>query len=86
MVPRKILVPRLPNLARLWFHADTGGIRQNLFEIYYFEKLHAPRARGARARARAAREGRRDESTVNNSGAKLKFYEIHPVGNLLLFP
>ena len=34
----------------------TGGIRQNLFKIYYFEKLHAPRARGARARARAARE------------------------------
>jgi hypothetical protein len=64
----------------------TGGIRQNLFKIYYFEKLHAPRARGARARARAAREGRRGESTVNNSGAKLKFYEIHPVGNLLLFP
>ena len=66
--------------------AHTGGIRHNLFENYYFEKLHAPRARGARARARAAREGRRDESTVNNSGAKLKFYEIHPVGNLLLFP
>ena len=44
----------------------TGGIRQNLFEIYYFDKLHAPRARGARVRARAAREGRRDESTVNN--------------------
>ena len=36
----------------------TGGVRQNLFEIYYFEKLHAPRARGARARARAAREVR----------------------------
>jgi hypothetical protein len=61
-----------------------GGIRQNLY-FYYFEKLHAPRARGARARARAAREGRRDESTVNNSGSKLKIYETHPVGNLLLF-
>jgi hypothetical protein len=32
-----------------------GGIRQNLFEIYYFEKLHASRARGARVRARRAR-------------------------------
>ena len=43
------------------------------------------RARGAPARARASREGRRDESTVNNSGSKLKIYEIHPVGNHLLF-
>jgi hypothetical protein len=33
--------------------SSTGEIRQNLFKIYYFEKLHAPRARGARARARA---------------------------------
>jgi hypothetical protein len=50
----------------------TGGIRENLFEKYYFEKLHAPRARGARARAHAAREGRRDQSTVDNAGSKLK--------------
>ena len=64
----------------------TGGIRQNLFEIYYFEKLHAPRARGARARARAARDGRRDESTVNNSGSKLKIWLTGALGNLLLFP
>jgi hypothetical protein len=36
--------------------ANTGGIRQNLFlKIYYFEKLHAPHARGARARSRLAR-------------------------------
>jgi hypothetical protein len=34
-----------------------GGIRQNLFEIYYFEKLHAPRARGARALAPRAKVG-----------------------------
>jgi hypothetical protein len=33
-------------------NVPTWGIRQNLFEIYYFEKLHAPRARGARARAK----------------------------------
>ena len=26
------------------------------------------------------------ESTVNNSDSKLKIYEIHPVGNHLLFP
>jgi hypothetical protein len=52
----------------------TAGIRQNLFEIYYFEKLHSPRTCGAFARARAAREsnfeGRRDESTVDNSVSK----------------
>ena len=64
----------------------TGGIRYNLFEIYYFGKLHAPRARARRARTRRAREGRQDESTVNNSASKLKIYEIHPVGNHLLFP
>jgi hypothetical protein len=51
----------------------TGGIRYNLFKIYYFEKLHAPRA--ARVRARAAREGQRDESIVNNSGYKLKILQ-----------
>jgi hypothetical protein len=51
---------------------NTGGIRQNLFENYYFEKLHTPHARGAHARARAAREGRRDQSTMNNLGSKLK--------------
>jgi hypothetical protein len=45
----------------------TGGIRQNLFEIYYFEKLHAPRARGARVRARGARDGRRDEVSAEKS-------------------
>jgi hypothetical protein len=54
-----------------------GGRRQNLFENYYFEKLHAPRARGARA----AREGRRDESTVNNSGSKLKIRLTGELGN-----
>jgi hypothetical protein len=64
----------------------TGGIRKNLFEIYYFEKLHAPRARGARARARASREGRRDESTMNNSCSKLKFWKTGALGNRLLFP
>ena len=44
------------------------------------------RARGARACARASREGRRDESTVNNSGSKLKIRLVGPLGNLLLFP
>ena len=39
------------------------------------------RARGARARARAAREGRRDESTVNNSGSKLKIRLTGGLGN-----
>jgi hypothetical protein len=38
-----------------------------------------------RTRTRRAREGRRDGSTVNNSGSKLKFYKIHPVRNHLLF-
>ena len=56
-------------------------MRQNLFENYYFEKLHAPRARGARARARAAREGRRDQSSVNNSGSKLKIRLTGGLGN-----
>jgi hypothetical protein len=64
----------------------TGGIRQNLFEIYYFEKLHAPRVRGARARLRAAREARWDESTVNNSGSKAKTRLVGALGHLLLFP
>jgi hypothetical protein len=63
-----------------------GGVRQNLFEIYYFEKLHAPRARGARARARTAREGRRDESNMHNSGSKIKIRHTSALGNLLLFP
>ena len=44
------------------------------------------RARGACARARASREGRRDESTVNNSGSKLKIRLTGALGNLLLFP
>ena len=43
------------------------------------------RARGARARARASREGRRDASTVSNSGSKSKFQLVGPLGNLLLF-
>ena len=64
----------------------AGGIRQNLFEIIIFEKLHAPLARGARARARAARDGRRDESTVSNSGSKFKIRLTGALGNLLLFP
>ena len=65
---------------------STGGIRKNLLEIYYFEKLHAPRTRGARARARASREGRRDESTVNNSSSKLQIWLTGRLGNPLLFP
>ena len=44
------------------------------------------RARAPPARARAAREGRRDESTVNNSGSKLKIRHTSALGNLLLFP
>jgi hypothetical protein len=66
----------------------TGGIRQNLFEIYYFEKLHAPRARGARARSRLARRSvaaARDESTVNNSGSKLKTGKLAPWGIVSCF-
>jgi hypothetical protein len=43
------------------------------------------RARAARARTRHAREGRRDESTVNNSGSKLKLWQTGALGNLLLF-
>jgi hypothetical protein len=39
----------------IWSKRGTGGIRQNFFYIYYFEKLHAPRARGAHARALAPR-------------------------------
>ena len=62
----------------------TGGIRYNLFEIYYFEKLHAPRARARRARTRHAREGRQDESTVNNSDSELKFQLTGRLGDLLL--
>ena len=38
-------------------------------------------ARGAPARARASREGRRDEPTVNNSGSKLKIRLVGPPGN-----
>jgi hypothetical protein len=63
-----------------------GGARENLFENYHFEKLHAPRTRGAPVRARAAREGRRDESTVNNSDSELEIRQTGPLGNLLLFP
>ena len=44
--------------------------------MYGFEKLHAPRARRAIAG---------DESTVDNSGSKLKFQHTNPFGNLLLF-
>jgi hypothetical protein len=53
----------------------TGGIRQNLFENYY------PKNYIDRARARAAREGRRDESIVNNSGSKLKIRLTGELGN-----
>jgi hypothetical protein len=46
------------------------------------------RARGALAGARASREGRRDESTANNSGSKLKIRLTGggALGTLLLFP
>ena len=78
-------------------HACVRYLRGEFAGIYLkctisnFEKLHPPRARGVRARARAACESRRDESTVNNSGSsrtpsKIKFSHTHPVGNLLLFP
>jgi hypothetical protein len=49
-----------------------GGYARTYLQIIILKNLHAPRARGARARARAVREGRRDESTVNDSGSKLK--------------
>jgi hypothetical protein len=51
-------------------------------------KNYMHRACAARARARASREGRRDESTVNNSGStsKLKIRLTGDLGNLLLFP
>jgi hypothetical protein len=42
-------------------------------------------ARARRARARAARDGWLDVSTVNNSGSKLKIRLVGPLGNLLLF-
>ena len=64
----------------------TEGIRQNLFELYYFEKLHATRARGARARTRRARESRWGEPIVDNSAPKLKIRLTGALGNLLLFP
>ena len=62
-------------------HSHTGGIRHNLFEVYYFENLHAPHARGARARTLHAREGRSGEPSVNNSGSKLKFRLTGPLEN-----
>jgi hypothetical protein len=71
-------------LTSIWYLAPTGGIRQNLFEIHYCEKLHAPPA--WRARARTSREGRRDKSTVNNSRSKLKIRLTWDLENLLLFP
>ena len=46
--------------------------------------MHRGRAR--QARASAAREGRRDESTVNNSNSKLKFRHTGALGNALCFP
>ena len=57
-------------------------MRQNLL----FSKKITCTARAPPARARAAREGRRDESTVNNSGSKLKIRHTSTSGNLLLFP
>jgi hypothetical protein len=51
----------------------------------YMHRARVARARGARARARASRKGRWDESTVNNSGSKLKIRLTGPLGNLLLF-
>jgi hypothetical protein len=44
-------------------------------------KNYMHRARGARARARAAREGRRDQSIVDNSGSKLKIRLTGGLGN-----
>jgi hypothetical protein len=44
------------------------------------------RARAALACARAARDGRRDGSTVSNSGSKFKIRLTGRLGNLLLFP
>ena len=71
---------------QLLHQSIQGGYVRILFEIYYFEKLHAPRSRGACVHARASREGRRDESTVNNSSSKLKNRLTGRMGNLLLFP
>jgi hypothetical protein len=51
----------------------TGGIRQILFEKVLFW-------------ARATREGRRDESIVNNSGSKLKIRLTGPLGNRMARP
>ena len=47
-------------------------------------KNYIHRARGANTHR--AREGRRDESTVNNTGSKLKFLQAGALGNFLLFP
>jgi hypothetical protein len=60
-----------------------GRYARTYLQIIILKNLHAPRARGARARARAAREGRRDESTVNNSGSKLKIRLTGELENLM---
>jgi hypothetical protein len=44
-------------------------------------KNYLHRARAVLARVRAAREGRRDASTVNNSGSKLKIRLTGELGN-----
>ena len=67
---------------------DSSGYRGGGYARIYLKiiilKNYMHRARGAPARARAAREGRRDESTVNNSGSKLKIRLTEDLGNLLL--
>jgi hypothetical protein len=60
-----------------------GGYTRTYLKIIILKNLHVPRARGARAHARAAREGRRDESTVNKSGSKLKIRLTSELGNLM---
>jgi hypothetical protein len=69
--------------------ASGASIRGGYAKIYFkftILKNYMHRARAARARARASREGRRDESTVHNPGSKLKIRLTGALRNLLLFP
>jgi hypothetical protein len=70
-----VLVLVLPR----WY--DTGGyVRIYLKFTIFFFFTYATHA------LRASREGRWDESTMSNSGSKLKIRLVGPLGNLLLFP
>jgi hypothetical protein len=73
---------------RVPYSTSTGGIQlyARIYLKFIILKNYMHRARAALARARAARDGRRDESTVNNSVSKLKIRLTGALGKLLLFP